>query len=33
VIYYTVFGEVSLLDVDTPEAHLLLGRDDAVTTS
>ena len=30
VIYYTVVGVASLLYVNTPEAHLLLGRDDLV---
>ncbi len=30
VIYYTVVGAASLLYVNTPEAHLLLGRDDVV---
>jgi len=30
VIYYTVVGAASLLYVNTPEAHLLLGRDDLV---
>ncbi len=30
VIYYTVIGAASLLYVNTPEAHVLLGRDDVV---
>ncbi len=30
VVYYTIVGAASLLYVNTPEAHLLLGRDDLV---
>lgn len=30
VIYYTVVGAASLIYVNTPEAHVLLGRDDLV---
>jgi AcrR family transcriptional regulator len=33
VIYYTVVGAASLLYVNKPEAHLLLGRDDVVDDS
>ena len=33
IVYYTVVGAASLIYVNTPEAHLLLGRDDVVDDS